>query len=136
LVTGITAFVFPHLFEFFMVHHGETLSMRDHSAEDKVTHMVIRIYGALIIGQFWIVWSARKITDSLARRALVQAYTLVFTLTCLGLLYGQLTASPGEGLNNFNWINIGMFGFLALYYFYFCVFEPITVFESLDKSLI
>jgi hypothetical protein len=78
--------------------------------------MVIRIYGALIIGQFWIVWSARKIQEAQARRNLIQAYTVVFTLTTIGLLYGQLTASPGEGLNQWNWVVIGMFAFLSLYY--------------------
>jgi hypothetical protein len=54
LISGSLAFIFPHLFEFFMIHHGETLTLRDNDPADKVTHLVIRLYGALIIGQVHI----------------------------------------------------------------------------------
>jgi hypothetical protein len=83
------------------------------------------------IPQFWIVWSARRIEDAYARRALVQAYFIVFLLTTLALLRAQLT--PGGHFNMFNWVNIGMFGFLSVYYAYFVFVEKISVFEGLDK---
>lgn len=122
------------MFEWFMVHHGEKLSLRantewvtaspvallalltdlprslNHSGESKITHLVIRIYGALILAQAWITWSARK-CDAQIRRALiqvhgfeqnvgkdgcqtchtVQAYWFCFTLTALALLRAQVT---------------------------------------------
>ena len=49
---GTMGFVLPHLFEYFMVHHGEKFSLRDNSdASQKVTHLVTRLYGGLILGQ-------------------------------------------------------------------------------------
>lgn len=42
-ITGGLAFVLPHLFEWFMIHHGEKFSLRDNSdASQKVTHLVTR----------------------------------------------------------------------------------------------
>lgn len=34
--------------------------------------MIVRMFGALILGQSWLVWNARKITDGEIRRAFVQ----------------------------------------------------------------
>ena len=62
----------PHVFEWFMVHHGEKLTLRGNGDdESKVTHLVIRIYGALILAQAWMTWSARK-CDAQIRRAMIQ----------------------------------------------------------------
>lgn len=42
-VLGTVAFVLPHLFEWFLIHHGEAFSLRDNSdASQKVTHLVTR----------------------------------------------------------------------------------------------
>ena len=72
LSAGSLAFIAPHVFEWFMVHHGESLTLRANSdAESKVTHLVIRLYGALILAQAWITWSARK-CDAQIRRAMIQ----------------------------------------------------------------
>ena len=100
-------------------------------AQEKVTHLIIRIFGALIIGQFWIVWRARSVYDAVARKSLVQAYALVFLLIAAALLRGQLTA--GGHFNSWNWANIAMFAGLALFYFYFLLVEPPAVFENRDS---
>jgi hypothetical protein len=51
-IAGLMALLLPHVWEWFMISHGETLSLRDNaSGEQKVTHLVIRLYGALILGQ-------------------------------------------------------------------------------------
>jgi hypothetical protein len=92
---------------------------------------VIRIYGALIVGQFWIVWQARMTDDPQSRKNLIQAYSVVFALTALALVRAQLT--DGGHLNQLNWLNILMFASLALFYLYFLVFEPPSFFEGLDK---
>ena len=66
----------PHVFEWFMVHHGEKLTLRGNGDdESKVTHLVIRIYGALILAQAWMTWSARK-CDAQIRRAMIQVRSL------------------------------------------------------------
>ena len=59
-LSGALAFFLPHAFEWFMIHHGEALSLRDNSgSEDKVTHLVTRMYGALILANSWITWNAQ-----------------------------------------------------------------------------
>lgn len=72
-VLGGLAVLLPHLFEWMLIHHGEKFSLRDNSdVSQKVTHLVVRLYGALILGQAWIVWHARRISEPAVRRALVQ----------------------------------------------------------------
>jgi hypothetical protein len=34
--------------------------------------VIVRMFGALVLGQSWLVWNARKITDGEIRRAFVQ----------------------------------------------------------------
>ena len=88
-----------------MIHHGEKFALRDNSdSSQKVTHLVTRLYGALILGQAWITWNARRITDAHIRRALVQAYWAVITLTALALLRFQTT--PGLNQSPWNWANM------------------------------
>jgi hypothetical protein len=118
-----------------MVHHGERFSLLGSTVTDeqKMTHLVIRIYGGLITAQAWIVWSARATADAGTRRALVQAYTLAFAVTTLALLRAQLT--EGGGMNGWNWLNIAGFGGLTGVYAYYAFVERIAVFEGLGKAL-
>ena len=51
LVCGVVAVALPHVFEWFLIHHGETLKLVDRDADQKVTHLIIRMYGALILAQ-------------------------------------------------------------------------------------
>jgi len=51
-VLGIVGFVLPHTFEWFLVHHGERLTLRDNAdPSQKVAHLLVRCYAALIAGQ-------------------------------------------------------------------------------------
>lgn len=52
-VCGLFAFILPHVWEYFFIPHGEKLRFRDNAvgAEQKITHLTIRLYGALIIAQ-------------------------------------------------------------------------------------
>lgn len=135
LVAGSLAFALPHVWEFFMIHHGEKLSLRGNTGDSsKVEHEVIRLYGALILGQAWITWRARAISDAHTRRALIQAYFGVFLLTTLALLRAQLT--PGGNLSAANWINIALFAGLTAGYGHFAFFEKVAAFEGLGKGLV
>lgn len=110
LAVGVLAFVLPNFFEYFFIPHGEA-SLKTRDDADKIEHLTIRLYGALILAQAWITHNARAIKDAHTRRALVQAYCGTFTLTCLALLRAQLT--PGGNLSAWNWLNIFAFAGLG-----------------------
>ena len=136
---GLVAFLLPHVWEFFMVHHaGEQLrfmrSGKETRTDDqKVTHLVIRLYGALCLGNAWIVFSARKISEPSVRRALVQAYSAVFALMTLALLRASMTEG-GSFSFYFSAANIVAFGALAACYGFFAWLQPMRVFEGLGRS--
>ncbi len=91
-VLGLCAFLVPHVFEWVLVHHGETLKLRDNAeSEQKITHLIIRLFGALIMSQGWIVYNARETSDAHTRRSIVQSYFLCFFCSSLALLRAQLT---------------------------------------------
>lgn len=114
-------------------HAGEQLRLFGVTKNDdqKAAHLIVRLFGSLIISQAWIVWSARSITETLFRRALVQAYAFAFTLMTLSLLRAQITESLFSSLH---WINIVVFAGLSIFYSYFAFIQPIKVFEGLGKA--
>jgi len=133
--SGCLAFVFPHALEFFLIPHGERFGLRDNAGDaSKVEHLAIRMYGALILAQAWICWSARRVDNAPFRRALVQAYTACFALTTLALLRAQLT--EGGHLAAANWVNILVFAALTGCYAWFAFVERIAAFEGLGKGLL
>lgn len=115
-----------------LIHHGEALALRDNSSDSKVTHLMVRLYGALLLAQAWIVFSARRIEDAQARRALVQAYCLCFALSTIAMLRAVLT--EGGNLSVMNWLNILLYAALAGLYGWFVFGNRIKVFEGLDKG--
>lgn len=128
LIAGLFAILLPHFFEHFMISFHEDGSGGFHpGGEAKITHLVIRLYGALILAQSWIVWHARTQATGAMRRALVQAYFGMFTITALALLRAQLTT--GGGFNAFNWLNIILFAGLAGYYGWWIFVQPLSVWE-------
>ena len=139
LVFGAVAFLVPHVWEWFMAHHaGEQLRVFRSGAntlndDQKVTHLVIRLYGALVLGQAHIVYSARSISEPLVRRALVQAYAGVFGLMTVALLRATLTEG-GSFSPLFAGANIRAFGALSALYSFFALLQPIAVFEGLGKA--
>ena len=68
------------------------------------------------------------------RRALLQAYWVVFTLTSLALLRAQVTA--GGNMAASNWFNIVGFVGLALAYGWFAFLEQERAFEGLGKMTV
>ena len=135
-VAGALAVVVPHVWEFFFLHHaGETLQLFASTRNDdqKVTHLVIRLFGGLIVAQAFSVWAARSVADAPMRRALVRAYFVAFALMTLSLLRAQTTT--GGGFNALNWLNIAGFGALAALYGWFAFVRPIAVFEGLGKAI-
>lgn len=76
--------------------------------------------------------TCRKVSDGKARRAFVQAYAVAFTLSTMALIRAQLTESA---LSARNWLVILVFFVLSIGYVHFAIFERISVFEGLDKTL-
>lgn len=96
---GSLSFIFPHLIAYLFgeeYHHqlrynpdAETKVIRHTDAAGfcslpwllnshgdsfaQVAHVIVRMFGALVLGQSWLVWNARAITDGEIRRAFVQA---------------------------------------------------------------
>lgn len=130
---GSLALLVPHLFGFFLGEewHGSWRFNPD-EGQVKITHVVIRLYGALILGQAFVVWAVRQSADGYVRRGIVRAYCLVFVLTLLVLLRSHLTDDHWRW---HNWANILMFAGLAAFYGWFYYFSPPPVFEGLDKAV-
>lgn len=134
LFLGTVAVLTPHIWEFFMINHaGEQLRLFGVTKNDdqKAAHLIVRLFGSLIISQAWIIWSARRTTEPLVRRALVQAYAFASTLMTLSLLRAQLTESLFSALH---WINIVVLAGISIFYSYFAFIQPIKVFEGLGKA--
>eukprot|EP00927_Polykrikos_kofoidii_P079644 TRINITY_DN7643_c0_g1_i1.p1 TRINITY_DN7643_c0_g1~~TRINITY_DN7643_c0_g1_i1.p1 ORF type:complete len:184 (+),score=30.53 TRINITY_DN7643_c0_g1_i1:63-554(+) len=131
---GGLAIIFPHMFGIFFGEeaHGSLVRWNPDDGQTKITHVVIRIYGALICGQSIIVWHVRKCSDGELRRALVFAYFVVFSLTSLVLVRSQFT---DDHWHTVNWVNISFFVALALFYGWFCFFNPPPTFEGLDNMV-
>ncbi|CAE7943214.1 ML4 [Symbiodinium necroappetens] len=121
----------PHLFGFFLGEewHG-TFRWNPDDGQVKITHVVIRLYGALILGQSFLTWAAKQTDDGRVRLAAVRAYAVVFGLTTLALLRAQLTDSTWHVLN---WLNLLLFACLAAFYGWFSLVQPPAVFEGLGK---
>jgi hypothetical protein len=110
-------------------HEGS--AERHPSGEGKITHVMIRLYGALVGLQAWFVWNLRKTDDPQLRRNAIAGYAVLFAVSALTLARAQLT--EGGGMSPWNWANISVFSALAAAYAYFAVFLPRSSFESLGR---
>lgn len=110
-VFGLVAVVFPNVAEWVLVHHGDRLRLRDNaSPEAAVTHTVLRLFGALILGNAWLVHHVCGTDDSRVRRAAVQAFAVTWAVSALALLRAQLT-HPAWSITN--WLAILTYAGLA-----------------------
>mmetsp|Transcript_234 Transcript_234/g.791 ORF Transcript_234/g.791 Transcript_234/m.791 type:complete len:162 (+) Transcript_234:94-579(+) len=130
---GLFAVLTPHLFGWFLGEefHG---SWRWNPSEGqvKVTHVVIRLYGALIFSQSFIVWQVRRTQDLELRQAVVRAYCIMFMLSSVVLLRAHITEEHWHPLN---WLNLLVFMGLTAAYSYFVWAMPMKFFESPEKSI-
>lgn len=138
LITGLVAWLTPQIFELVFLHRkNDALRVFGGSAtrndDQKATHLVVRLFGGLILSQAWIVWRARGISEPVMRRALVQAYSVAFTMMTVALLRAVMTQG-----GNFNMLfaalNLIVFGVLAALYSWFAFLAPERVFEGLGKA--
>jgi hypothetical protein len=133
LVGGVS-FLLPHVGEWFLVPHGEKLRLRDNSnREDQVPHLIIRLFGALLLSSALLSHLMRRVKDPEARRAVVRAQFLFFTSASLALLRAQLARD--SMLLWYNWINILIFGALAYNAGHYGFIEPAQSFSLPSSSM-
>jgi len=126
---GASAYFAPRVWMFFLAH-GSWSEFNDASKD--VLSVVIQLYGAIIMAQFWITRQARRITEPEVRKCLVEAYCGMFALTAGALIFAQL----GGHFDWTNLVNITLFVSLALFYANFVFFMPQVVFENSDRAAV
>jgi len=117
LVFGTTSIVYPRIYYFFFVPDWSVYSID--VSWSPVFSVITRCYGSLILGQSWITFSARKNSNLKIKKALVQAYFIIFLLTFVSLLTAQLK----ENFHFLNWLNVLCFFCLCTFYGYFAVVD-------------
>mmetsp|Transcript_58760 Transcript_58760/g.140033 ORF Transcript_58760/g.140033 Transcript_58760/m.140033 type:complete len:161 (+) Transcript_58760:117-599(+) len=128
---GLLALLVPHAFGWFLGEefHG-TWRWNPDEGQVKVTHVVIRLYGALIFAQTFIVWQVRQCQDLAMRQGIVRAYFVMFFVSTIVLMRAHFTEEHWHPLN---WLNLVCFFALAVAYAYFNWAMPMKFFEGDEK---
>jgi len=143
-VTGAIAVVHPQLYEIFMNLKAEEQGCRIMAEQ---ANTIIRLYGALIFSQSWLVWKTREVPDPFVRKIFAQGYLLCFSTSTLVLGYAQLVATSFKRATKrlivpcrykqifssewagYNWPVIGMFFFFSAIYAWFLLTKKLPEFE-------
>mmetsp|Transcript_63412 Transcript_63412/g.169604 ORF Transcript_63412/g.169604 Transcript_63412/m.169604 type:complete len:193 (-) Transcript_63412:204-782(-) len=128
-ITGPVALVSPHLFEVFM--NFEEAAKDNCGRLNEQTHTIIRLYGALILAQSWLVWRTRSVPDPFVRKIFVQGYFLCFGLTTLVLTHQQLYSSQWS---IYNWPIILLFAVFTGIYGWFLATKRIFEYDLEDVA--
>ena len=129
-IFGGVAFLFPWMFGVFFtdgavhngVHHNST-------NEAAVAHLMIRLFGAMWLGQGYIGQYAKTIDDGKIKLAFIKGYFMTFTAITIALIW--------EHLHNEGTMRGGFFGTLKLLTFiglsvgygWFTFFQPPSVYD-------
>ena len=129
-IFGGIAFLFPWMFGVFFtdgavnngVHHS------DHS-QAAVAHLMIRLFGAMWLGQGYVAQAAKSIDDGRIKKAFIKGYFMTFSAITVALIW--------EHLHNAGTMTGGFFGFLKLSTFiglscgygWFAFFQPPSVYD-------
>lgn len=82
--------------------------------------IVAQLYGVSLLGYAVLTWFARNAGESEARRAIVLALVISFTIGFIVALLGQLSGV----LNALGWSTVAIYLLLALGYGYFQFMKP------------
>mmetsp|Transcript_56267 Transcript_56267/g.127931 ORF Transcript_56267/g.127931 Transcript_56267/m.127931 type:complete len:169 (-) Transcript_56267:296-802(-) len=129
-LVGILAVLVPHLFGIFLGEglHGSFFRWNPDDEQVRLTHVVIRMYGALVFGQGIMCYTMQWVSDGVVRRSVVVAYFVVFLLTEIVLLRSMLTDTHWHSVNA---LNVGLFFFLTCFYGWVGFAQPPPGFEGL-----
>jgi hypothetical protein len=89
------------------------------TADEGMQHMT-RNFGSAVVAIGAMCWAAREATDSKARRAIILANFIYFTLGSISILLFQLTGIP----NINGWVTFAFHVPLALAFGYFLFAKP------------
>lgn len=125
---GALALALPNVWERLTLHAGAPALRDNASVEAKLVHVVIRLYGALLLGTAALTLAARRGAEPTFRRSLVAVFAGTSAAATAVLLRAQLTG----GLSSWNWATIAVFISLTVAYSSFVFVDKIPVFEGLD----
>merc|ERR1711998_339169 len=84
---GLSAFLMPSLWA--VLFADGTLDSLDGGAGTNVALFMIRLYGALLASQGYLVYSIRTVDDGQVKRAFVMAYFGCFAGSLLAVIYAH-----------------------------------------------
>jgi hypothetical protein len=102
----------------FVLLPAPVLSTFGITADQALQHMA-RNFGSALLAIGAMSWAARNAADSVAKRAIILALFIYFTLGSISILLFQLTGIP----NNSAWFNFAFHLPLALVFGYFVFFS-------------
>jgi hypothetical protein len=98
----------------FVLFPGQLVAMFGTTADKAMQHMA-RNFGSAILALAVMSWAARNTADSVARRAIILALFIFFTLGSISIILFQLTGIP----NNNGWFALVLLIPLAAAFGYF-----------------
>lgn len=100
----------------FVLVPAQLVEMFGTTADKAMQHMA-RNFGSAILALATMSWAARNTADSVARRAIILALFVFFTLASISIILFQLTGIP----NNNGWFSLILLVPLAAAFGYFLV---------------
>mmetsp|Transcript_30981 Transcript_30981/g.99401 ORF Transcript_30981/g.99401 Transcript_30981/m.99401 type:complete len:168 (-) Transcript_30981:1517-2020(-) len=130
---GLIAFVFPKAFGVFFtdgsvsdgVHSGAGAS----NSQGSVAHFMIRLYGALLGTQAWLVWVVAKVDDGYVKRAFIQGYFGCFAASLAAVVAAHAQDDGTMAGHFFGALKIVILSILTAGYGWFAFFPPPAVYE-------
>ena len=98
----------------FVLVPGQVISLYGNEPSP-ILNFVSRLFGGSLFAFAVLLWSARKATDSEARRAIVLA---LFVANAIGFI-ASLIAQLGGVVNALGWSTVGIYLFFSLGFAYF-----------------
>jgi hypothetical protein len=131
-IFGGIAFLFPWMFGVFFtdgavhngVHHGGY--PQSHAA---VAHLMIRLFGAMWLGQGYIAQYAKSIDDGKIKLAFIKGYFMTFSAITLALIWEHMHNAGTMTGNFFGFLKLATFIGLSCGYGWFAFFQPPSVYD-------
>jgi len=91
--------------------------------------LMIRLYGALLFTQGWLVYNCKNIDDGHAKRAIIKGYFGCFAASLVAVVGAHLANDGTVAGSFFGILKIVLMSVLTLGYGWFAFFETVKVFE-------
>jgi len=91
-LVGGTAFCTPDLWVWILSPTKESVAGK---CPLEVLRFVVKMYGALSLGQFWLAWKATRFVNLLTRRRITESWAAVFTVSTVVLFMAMRSGAAG-----------------------------------------